>query len=98
MATMEAFLESPFQSIERDQGLPAVQVHYKRAGLRLYQMVAGWAKVTLCTAIIVPHERPCIVRAAGLTPDRVRYLVTHVRPYLREANKDIACPLESAEE
>ncbi|MES9882760.1 MAG: hypothetical protein ABW185_17980 [Sedimenticola sp.] len=46
----------------------------------------------LSTTDVMPTGRPAVIPAAGLSAERAKYLHQHVRPYLREASKDITCP------
>lgn len=48
--------------------------------------------VNIHNGLQVTPIHPPTVTAAGLTDARKLYLATHIRPYLRDINKDLTCP------
>ena len=40
----------------------------------------------------LPSAEPCLIKPAGLSENRVKYLYRTVRPFVRPCYQDITCP------
>jgi len=90
----KAFLGQNFRPLPGIQGYQQFRVHADSPGCVFARTADGQPEqcFTLSTAI-VERIRPPVLQAAGLSEERTRYLAKHIRPFLRDQNKDITCPL-----
>lgn len=91
----KGFLSTCFMALKGIRGYQQFRFTSERPGMVLVRKTAesNEEAINIFKGGDVTVERPPPVAAAGLSRERMGYLAKHVRPYLRDCNKDVTCPV-----